>query len=103
LFSKSFKKIGEKIGVNGESVLGIFTSSVNAIPTFSMAEKMDDKGVIMNVAFIVCGAYVFGDHLAFQATVDTTTVFPTVVAKICGGLLAIILTLIFTKKEYNRK
>lgn len=99
LFSKSLGKIGKKIGVNAESVLGLITSSVNAIPTFSMTEKMNDRGVIMNVAFIVCGAYVFGDHLAFQATVDTTTVLPLIVSKLAGGILAIILTLLLTKKE----
>ena len=92
-------KIGKKLGLNAQSVLGIITSSINAIPTFSMTDKMNNRGVVMNIAFIVCGAFVFGDHLAFQATVDSTTVMPTLISKLCGGIMAIILTLLFTKKD----
>lgn len=99
LLTKPLNKIGKKLGLNAQSVLGIITSSINAIPTFSMTDKMNNRGVVMNIAFIVCGAFVFGDHLAFQATVDSTTVMPTLISKLCGGIMAIILTLLFTKKD----
>lgn len=55
--------------------------------------------VIVNIAFMVPAAYTLGDHLAFQAAVDTTTVVPTIVGKLKGGALAIVLALLLTRPK----
>jgi ethanolamine transporter len=46
---------------------------------------------------MVCGAFVIGDHLAFQTTVDATIALPMVVGKLAGGIFAAVLAFIITK------
>lgn len=99
LFGKAFAKLGVMLGLDDQSFLGLLTTSVNAIPMFAMTEKMSDRGVIVNIAFMVSASYALGDHLAFQAAVDTTTVVPTIVGKLAGGVLAIILALSLTRSH----
>ena len=38
----------------------------NNIPMFQMLHDMDRRGKIINVAFAVSAAFVFGDHLAYR-------------------------------------
>ena len=42
------------------------------------------------MAFAVPAAYAIGDHLGFTAGFERSFVFPLVIGKLCGGLLAII-------------
>ncbi len=48
---------------------------------------MEGKGKILNTAFAVSGAFVFGDHLAFTAEVNPDMVIPL------GGISAVTLSL----------
>lgn len=97
LFKKPLEKIGKKIGLDEFSVIGIITIAVNIIPTFSFIDKMKERGFIICSAFMVCGAFLIGDHLAFQTTVDTTLALPMVIGKLAGGIFAAILAFIITK------
>ena len=103
LFKKQLQKLGEKMGLDDSTLLGVITTSVNAIPMFPMLKKMNDRGVIINIAFTVCAAYVFGDHLAFQTTVDTSMAVPLVLTKLVGGVFAIVLAVIMTKPKQNKE
>mgnify|MGYP002516412304 CR=1 FL=1 len=38
----------------------------------SIAEKMDRKGIVLNMAFAVSAAFVLGDHLAFTMMFDAS-------------------------------
>ena len=84
------------------SVMGLITSSVNAIPTFGMMRNMNERGVVANAAFIVPASFVFGDHLAFMLTVDTTTAVPFLVGKLIGGAAAVILAVLTTRNSAPR-
>lgn len=99
LCGQLFDKIGRKTGMEGQSILGLLTTAVNAIPMFSMTKQMSDRGVIMNIAFSIPAAYLIGDHLAFQTSVDATTVVPTLVGKAAGGVLAVLLALWMTRPK----
>ena len=46
-------------------------------------DKMDRKGIVLNSAFAVSGAFVLGSHLAFTMAFDKTYIF----AMILGSLL----------------
>ena len=61
-------------------------------------KDMDTRGKIINVAFAVSGAFVFGDHLGFIAGVDKSMIFPMVVGKLVGGISAVILAIIMFGK-----
>lgn len=100
-FGKYFSKLGAKMGLEEVSFLGLITTAVNAIPMFATTNSMSDRGVIVNMAFLVPASYMLGDHLAFQAAVDTSTVVPTIIAKLVAGVLAVVLALWFTKPKQD--
>ena len=57
------------------------------------------KGKIINVAFAVSAAFVFGDHLGFTAGFDADMIFPMIVGKLVGGITAVAVAMLLTRKE----
>lgn len=90
-FSKPLQKIGSLLGVNKDSVVGFVACLAHNIPMLSLVDKMDPKGKILNIAFSVSGAFVFGSHLGFTAGIDKNMVFPVIIAKLSGGISAMII------------
>lgn len=99
LFKKLFVKIGDMAGLDETSVLGFVSSVANSIPTFGSLGKMNSKGRILNMAFAVSSAFVFGDHLAFTIAFDSSYVLPVIVGKLAGGITAVIVAAIIAKKK----
>ena len=91
VFAKPLQKVGTLIGVNETSVVGFIACLAHNIPMLSIVDKMDAKGKIMNIAFSVSGAFVFGSHLGFTAGIDKSMVFPVIIAKLSGGITAMIM------------
>mgnify|MGYP000596247203 CR=1 FL=1 len=56
-------------------------------------------GKIVNIAFAVPAAFVFGDHLGFTAGYDAAMLGPVIAAKLTGGVLAVLAALLFTRKK----
>ena len=71
----------------------------NNIPMFQMMGEMDRRGKVVNVAFAVSAAFVFGDHLGFTAGFDSTMIFPMIVGKLVGGVTAVAVAMLITGKE----
>lgn len=98
-FSKVIFMIGQKLGINSTSVIGLllsFGTSIAMVPLFS---QMDNKGKMMNAAFSVSGAYVFGGQLGFiSSVVNNQGVLIYMVSKIAAGILAVIFIMIFYKE-----
>lgn len=53
--------------MNDVAAAGMVATLANSIPMFELMKDMDDRGKIINVAFAVSAALVFGDHLGFTA------------------------------------
>ena len=99
LLNKPLIRLGALIGVNETSVTGLFTTLVNSIPTFGVMDKMDRRGQILNAAFAVSAAFVFGDHLGFTAGACPDYLPAMIAAKLTGGLCALILALFLTRND----
>lgn len=91
VLNKPLTKLGESLGMNEKAAAGLVATLANNIPMFGLMKGMDKKGKIINVAFAVSAAFVFGDHLGFTAGVDSQMIFPMVVGKLVGGITAVIL------------
>lgn len=100
LLKKPFEKAGKKLGINDISTLGFITSLANAVPTFGLIRDMDERGKILNFAFLVSAGYALGDHLAFSGAMDASLVLPTLVGKLVGGVTAVA-TALFITREYK--
>lgn len=95
--------IGGKLQINNTSVAGLVSSLANSIPTFSMVKDMDPKGKIVNMAFAVSGAFVFGDHMAFTAGFDPDMVPALIVGKLVGGFSAVALALLLCSDARSKE
>ena len=96
---KPFTKIGHKMGIDENSVLGLISSLANSIPTFDMTEKMNEKGRMMNLAFTVSASFVFGDHLAFTMAFDEKYLPAMIIGKLISGIAAVIAAHFMYKKQ----
>ena len=91
LLAKPLAALGGRLGIAETSANGLLMSLANAIPSITALKDMDDKGILLNVAFIVSGSCVFGDHLAYTAQASPIMVGPMIVCKLAGGFCALIL------------
>ncbi|MBE6555727.1 MAG: ethanolamine utilization protein EutH [Ruminococcaceae bacterium] len=91
LLRKPLNALGKRVGINEESTLGMVSALASSATTFGMMDQMDKKGVMLNAAFSVSGAFVFGGHLAFTMAFDGSYVLPVVAGKLIAGVLALVL------------
>ena len=89
LLKEPLRKLGGKIGINQVSALGFASTLVSSGPTFGLMYKMDEKGVVLNSAFSVSAAFIFGSHLAFTMAFDAKYVPAMMAGKMIAGVLAI--------------
>lgn len=99
VFRKPLMALGRALGMNEVAAAGMVATLANNIPMFQMLHDMDSRGKIINVAFAVSAAFVFGDHLGFTAGFDDTMIFPMIVGKLVGGVTAVAAALFLTRKE----
>ena len=99
VFKKPLMALGRALGMNEVAAAGMVATLANNIPMFQMLHDMDRRGKIVNVAFAVSAAFVFGDHLGFTAGFDDTMIFPMIVGKLVGGVTAVAVALFLTRKE----
>ncbi|MGL4730290.1 MAG: ethanolamine utilization protein EutH [Clostridium sp.] len=97
VFKKPLMKVGSLLKMNDVAAAGMIASLANSIPMFGMMKDMDERGKIINVAFAVSAAFVFGDHLGFAAGVNPELMTPMIVGKLVGGITAIMVAVFMTK------
>ena len=103
VFRKPLLKLGGLLGMNDIAAAGMVASLANVIPMFGMMKDMDRRGKVVNVAFAVSAAFVFGDHLGFTAGFDSSMLVPVIVAQLTGGAAAVLAALALTRKEARAK
>jgi ethanolamine transporter len=74
-------------------------SLANSIAAFGMVKDMDARGKVVNIAFAVSAAFVFGDHLGFTAGFAPEMLPAMIMGKLAGGISAVVLALWLTKKQ----
>ncbi len=100
VFKKPLLKLGKLLGMNDVGAAGLIATLANAIPMLGLVKDMDRNGKVMNIAFCVSAAFVFGDHLGFTAGVNRDMIFPMIVGKFTGGISAIILAKVIFCKHH---
>ena len=99
LLKKPLLKLGKLLGVNDTAAAGLIASLANSIATFNMVKDMDYRGKVVNIAFAVSAAFVFGDHLGFTAGFAPELLPAMIVGKLAGGVTAIAVALLLTRKK----
>ncbi len=89
-FGGALNKIGAAFGMNDKGSAGLVANLANNIAMFNIMDQMNPKGKLLNVAFAVSAAFVFGDHLGFTAGNNQDMIFPVIVGKLVAGITALI-------------
>ena len=99
LLRKPLLAAGGLLGINDAAAAGLLASLANSIAAFGMVKDMNERGKVVNIAFAVSGAFVFGDHLGFTAGFAPEMMGAMIVGKLVGGLTAIAAAWILTRKS----
>ena len=103
VFNKPLMALGKVLGINDIAAAGLVASLANCIPMLGMMKDMDDRGKIINVAFAVSAAFVFGDHLGFTAGFNQEMITPMIIAKLVGGITAVALAMVIANKMLKKE
>jgi ethanolamine transporter len=103
IFKKHLGKVGNLLGINSTATAGLVASLAHHIPMLTMLKNMDERGKVINIAFAVSGAFVFGSHLGFVAGINREMVFAMIVGKLTGGILAVVLAIVTTTKSTTNR
>lgn len=98
LLQKPLNTLGSKLGINGVATLALLGNLVTNASSLGVMEQMNRKGVVLNAAFAVSAAFVFGSHLAFTMAFNASYVPAMIVGKLISGICAVILALVIYKE-----
>ena len=99
LLRKPLLRVGKWLRINDTAAAGLIATLANSIATFGMVKDMDDRGKVVNVAFAVSAAFVFGDHLGFTAGFAPEMLTAMIAGKLVGGISAVAVALWLTRKD----
>jgi len=99
LLRRPLMAAGKLLGINDAAAAGLIASLANSIAAFGMVKDMNPRGKVVNIAFAVSAAFVFGDHLGFTAGFAPEMLGPMIIGKLVGGVSAVAVALLLTGKE----
>lgn len=99
LLRRPLMAVGRGLGINDAAAAGLIASLANSIATFGMVKDMNERGKVVNIAFAVSAAFVFGDHLGFTAGFAPEMIGPMIIGKLVGGVSAVAVAMWLTKKD----
>ena len=99
LLRRPLMAVGRRLGINDAAAAGLIASLANSIATFGLVKDMNERGKVVNIAFAVSAAFVFGDHLGFTAGFAPEMLVPMILGKLTGGISAVMLALWLTKER----
>ena len=99
LLRRPLMAVGKGLGINDTAAAGLIASLANSIATFGLLKDMNVRGKVVNIAFAVSAAFVFGDHLGFTAGFAPEMLMPMIVGKLVGGISAVAVALWLTRSE----
>lgn len=99
---RQLRNLEKKFNLDEYSILGIFSSLAHCMPMLGIYDKMNEKGKILNAAFVVSGGFAIGGQLGYVSTVSPESVNAFVVSKVVAGITAIFAANIMIKIEESR-
>ena len=99
LLRRPLLAVGRLLGINDAAAAGLIASLANSIATFGMVKEMNERGKVINIAFAVSAAFVFGDHLGFTAGFAPEMMGAMIVGKLVGGVSAVGVAMWLTRKD----
>ena len=87
--AKPLAKIGGAVGLSSDATAGLLAASANVLALLSMVKDLKARDKVICMAFAVCCAFLFGDHLSFTANFQPSLIVPVLLGKLAAGICAI--------------
>ena len=98
LLQKPLLRLGSVLRINDRAAAGLVATLANSIATFGLVKEMDPRGKVINIAFAVSAAFVFGDHLGFTAGFAPQMLPAMIAGKLAAGVAAVAVAILLTRK-----
>lgn len=96
---KPLLKLGKLLRIGDTAAAGLLATLANSIATFGLIKEMDNRGKVVNMAFAVSAAFVFGDHMGFTAGFAPEMLPAMIAGKLAGGISAVVVAIFLTRKD----
>ena len=83
------QRLGGLVGLSSDATAGLLAGSANVLALLSMIKDMRARDKVVCLAFGVCAAFLFGDHLSFTANFQPSLIVPVLLGKLAGGVCAV--------------
>ena len=103
ILKKPMQWMGEKLGINPTSAVGLLSMLATNAAALGNMKDMDEKGAMLNAAFAVSPAFVFGGHLAFTMSFNGEYVVSMIIGKLIAGVAALFVALLLYKVMNKKK
>lgn len=97
--AKPLAKIGGAVGLSSDATAGLLAGSANVLALFSMVKDLRAKDKVICMAFAVCCAFMFGDHLSFTANFQPNLIVVVLAGKLAAGICAIVFAKLLAVKK----
>ncbi len=97
--AKPLEKIGGVFGLSSDATAGLLAGSANVLALLSMVRDLRARDKVICMAFAVCCAFLFGDHLSFTANFQPSLIVPVLVGKLTAGVCAILFAQLLAVKK----
>ena len=84
--AKPVEFLGRKIGLDATGAAGMLAAAANILAMFHLVKNMRARDKVLVIAFAVCAAFMFGDHLAFTTNFQPNLLVPVLTGKLMGGI-----------------
>ncbi|MFO0966932.1 MAG: ethanolamine utilization protein EutH [Gemmataceae bacterium] len=78
-------RLGNRLGLAPEGAAGLLAAAANILAMFRLVKDMRPKDKVLVIAFSVCSAFLFGDHLSFTANFQPNLILAVMLGKLGGG------------------
>lgn len=97
--AKPLAVIGRKFGLSSDATAGLLAGSANVLALLGMVKFLKAKDKVICIAFAVCCAFLFGDHLSFTANFQPNLIVVVLLGKLSAGICAIVFANLLAVKK----
>lgn len=97
--AKPLAALGRLVGLSSDAVTGLLAASANVLAALAMVKDLKARDKVIVMAFAVCCAFLFGDHLSFTANFQPSLIVPVLVGKLAAGICAIAFAYLLAVKK----
>lgn len=87
--ARPLEAIGRVVGLSSDATTGLLAASANVLAALAMIKDLRARDKVIVMAFGVCSAFLFGDHLSFTANFQPSLILPVMAGKLVAGICAI--------------